>query len=95
MSSWTINEVSTNAGGLVVWPVKILIPVGFFLLVLQGISADRSSSSPSLEGRALIGTKNTLLPRQRKRLRKRSSGNGGEGMTAFLIANMAPLMFAA
>ncbi len=32
------NEQSSNAGGLVVWPVRLLVPVGFFLLVLQGIS---------------------------------------------------------
>ena len=36
--SWDINEVSTNAGGLIIWPARLLIPVGFFLLVLQGIS---------------------------------------------------------
>lgn len=32
------NEVSSNAGGLVVWPVRLIVPIGFFLLVLQGIS---------------------------------------------------------
>ncbi len=32
------QEVSSNAGGLIVWPAKILIPVGFLLLTLQGIS---------------------------------------------------------
>ncbi len=32
------QEVSSNAGGLIVWPVKLLIPIGFFLLALQGIS---------------------------------------------------------
>lgn len=32
------QEVSSNAGGLIVWPVKLLIPVGFILLALQGIS---------------------------------------------------------
>jgi TRAP-type mannitol/chloroaromatic compound transport system permease small subunit len=36
--SWNINEVSTNAGGLIIWPARLLVPVGFFLLVLQGIS---------------------------------------------------------
>ncbi len=36
--SWDINEVSTNAGGLIIWPARLLVPVGFFLLVLQGIS---------------------------------------------------------
>ena len=32
------QEVSSNAGGLIIWPAKTLIPVGFFLLTLQGIS---------------------------------------------------------
>ncbi|MES2771995.1 MAG: TRAP transporter small permease subunit [Pseudomonadota bacterium] len=32
------NEQSSNAGGLVVWPARLMIPVGFFLLVLQGFS---------------------------------------------------------
>jgi TRAP-type mannitol/chloroaromatic compound transport system permease small subunit len=38
LDSWRLNEYSTDAGGLVRWPVKLLIPVGFFLLVLQGLS---------------------------------------------------------
>ncbi|HYD58781.1 MAG TPA: TRAP transporter small permease subunit [Noviherbaspirillum sp.] len=32
------QEVSSNAGGLIVWPAKILIPFGFLQLTLQGIS---------------------------------------------------------
>ncbi len=32
------QEVSSNAGGLVVWPAKLLIPFGFLLLTLQGLS---------------------------------------------------------
>ncbi|WP_151634296.1 TRAP transporter small permease subunit [Noviherbaspirillum aerium] len=32
------QEVSSNAGGLIIWPAKLLIPVGFLLLTLQGIS---------------------------------------------------------
>lgn len=32
------QEVSSNAGGLIVWPAKLLIPAGFLLLALQGIS---------------------------------------------------------
>ncbi len=32
------QEVSSNAGGLIVWPAKLLIPLGFLLLTLQGIS---------------------------------------------------------
>ncbi|MBS1143559.1 MAG: Tripartite ATP-independent periplasmic transporter, DctQ component [Proteobacteria bacterium] len=33
-----INEMSANAGGLLRWPVKILLPIGFTLLALQGVS---------------------------------------------------------
>lgn len=32
------QEVSSNAGGLIVWPAKLLIPLGFLFLTLQGIS---------------------------------------------------------
>jgi TRAP-type mannitol/chloroaromatic compound transport system permease small subunit len=32
------NEVSTNAGGLIIWPARLLVPIGFLLLVLQGVS---------------------------------------------------------
>ena len=36
--SYKINEYSANAGGLIRWPVKILLPIGFTLLAAQGIS---------------------------------------------------------
>jgi TRAP-type mannitol/chloroaromatic compound transport system permease small subunit len=32
------GEVSSNAGGLIRWPVYAMIPIGFTLLLLQGIS---------------------------------------------------------
>lgn len=32
------QEMSVNAGGLILWPAKILIPIGFALLTLQGFS---------------------------------------------------------
>ena len=38
LESITSGENSSNAGGLIVWPAKLLIPVGFTLLLLQGIS---------------------------------------------------------
>ena len=38
VESWAINEASSNAGGLVRWPVKLLLPVGFFLMAVQGVS---------------------------------------------------------
>ena len=37
-NSWALGEVSANAGGLVRWPVKIFLPIGFALLTLQGFS---------------------------------------------------------
>ena len=36
VEAWQIQEVSPNAGGLIRWPVKLLLPLGFGLLVLQG-----------------------------------------------------------
>jgi len=38
MQSWDQNEMSSNAGGLLRWPVKLILPVGFGLIALQGIS---------------------------------------------------------
>jgi TRAP-type mannitol/chloroaromatic compound transport system permease small subunit len=38
VESWRIGEISSNAGGLVRWPVKLMLPVGFALMALQGIS---------------------------------------------------------
>ena len=38
MRSIESQEMSSNAGGLILWPVKLLMPIGFALLSLQGIS---------------------------------------------------------
>jgi TRAP-type mannitol/chloroaromatic compound transport system permease small subunit len=38
LASWRVSEVSTNAGGLLVWPIKFLVPLAFLLLFFQGIS---------------------------------------------------------
>jgi TRAP-type mannitol/chloroaromatic compound transport system permease small subunit len=38
VQSWNVQEISGNAGGLIRWPVKILVPIGFTLVALQGIS---------------------------------------------------------
>jgi len=32
------NEMSNSAGGLIVWPARLMVPAGFFLLILQAIS---------------------------------------------------------
>jgi TRAP-type mannitol/chloroaromatic compound transport system permease small subunit len=36
--SWVRDEMSGNAGGLIRWPVKLLLPIGFTLLTFQGLS---------------------------------------------------------
>jgi TRAP-type mannitol/chloroaromatic compound transport system permease small subunit len=38
VEAYTRHEVSTNAGGLIIWPARLMVPVGFFLLLLQGLS---------------------------------------------------------
>lgn len=38
VEAWVMGETSPNAGGLIRWPVKILLPIGFALLFAQGIS---------------------------------------------------------
>lgn len=38
VESLRINEMSPDAGGLARWPIKLLLPLGFGLLLLQGIS---------------------------------------------------------
>lgn len=36
--AWNTGEMSSNAGGLIRWPVYGLIPLGFAVLFLQGVS---------------------------------------------------------
>jgi TRAP-type mannitol/chloroaromatic compound transport system permease small subunit len=36
--SFRIGEMSTNAGGLIQWPAKLMIPLGFCMLFAQAIS---------------------------------------------------------
>ena len=38
VDSWVRHEVSTNAGGLIIWPARLMVPVGFALLIVQGVS---------------------------------------------------------
>ncbi len=61
------HEVSSNAGGLVVWPARLLIPVGFALLALQGVSelikriAFLTGKAPDPGGQARETTAEDLL----------------------------------
>ena len=38
MQAYNVGEMSGNAGGLVRWPIKAVVPVGFCFLALQGVS---------------------------------------------------------
>ena len=36
--AYAVGEMSGNAGGLVRWPIKLVVPVGLVMLALQGVS---------------------------------------------------------
>ena len=38
INAWVSGEISMNAGGLIRWPARVLVPLGFFLLTMQGVS---------------------------------------------------------
>ena len=38
IQAWHSGEMSNSAGGLAMWPARLMIPAGFLLLVLQGLS---------------------------------------------------------
>lgn len=38
LQAWNTSEMSSNAGGLIRWPVYLMMPLGFGLLMLQGLS---------------------------------------------------------
>ena len=38
LQGWRSGEMSSNAGGLIRWPVYLMMPLGFALLLLQGLS---------------------------------------------------------
>ena len=38
MAAWASNETSASPGGLIRWPLYVLVPIGFSLLALQSLS---------------------------------------------------------
>ncbi len=38
LQAWNTSEMSSNAGGLIRWPAYLMMPLGFGLLMLQGLS---------------------------------------------------------
>jgi TRAP-type mannitol/chloroaromatic compound transport system permease small subunit len=49
------NEISESPGGLLRWPVKLLLPVGFALVALQGV-AETIRRIAALRGEAELST---------------------------------------
>lgn len=56
LEAWRLNEASSNAGGLVRWPVKLILPIGFALLALQGLS-EIIKAMARLQGYTLEGSR--------------------------------------
>jgi TRAP-type mannitol/chloroaromatic compound transport system permease small subunit len=56
MQSYSVGEMSGNAGGLLRWPIKFVIPSGFVMLALQGIS-EVIKRIAALKGEATIDAK--------------------------------------
>lgn len=54
--AWQQHEVSASAGGLVRWPIKLAIPLGFALLGLQGL-AEALRRVAFLRGEAGLNTR--------------------------------------
>jgi TRAP-type mannitol/chloroaromatic compound transport system permease small subunit len=56
MQSYNVGEISSNAGGLIRWPIKIVVPVGFVFLALQGVS-EVIKRMAALKGYVMIDAK--------------------------------------
>ena len=55
LKSYVSQEYSSNAGGLILWPAKLLLPAGFVLLWLQG-AAELVKRIAGLTGAVKIDT---------------------------------------
>jgi TRAP-type mannitol/chloroaromatic compound transport system permease small subunit len=54
--AYEVGEMSGNAGGLIRWPIKFVIPSGFVMLALQGVS-EVIKRIAALQGQATIDAK--------------------------------------
>jgi TRAP-type mannitol/chloroaromatic compound transport system permease small subunit len=54
-SSFLISEMSSNAGGLPLWPIKAVLPAGFAMLALQAL-AELGKRIAALNGRIALDT---------------------------------------
>ncbi len=56
MQSYLVDETSNNAGGLLRWPIKFVVPAGFVMLALQGLS-EAIKRVAALQGMVVIDAK--------------------------------------
>ena len=56
LQAYSVGEVSGNAGGLIRWPIKFVIPSGFVMLALQGVS-EVIKRIAALQGEVTINAK--------------------------------------
>jgi TRAP-type mannitol/chloroaromatic compound transport system permease small subunit len=54
--AYAVGEISSNAGGLIRWPIKFVIPAGFVMLALQGVS-EVIKRMAALQGYVVIDAK--------------------------------------
>lgn len=51
MQSFVVSEHSSNAGGLLRWPIKLVLPVGFLLVACRRLRTDQASGLPQRRSR--------------------------------------------
>ena len=56
MQAYHVGEISSNAGGLIRWPIKFVGPAGFVFLALQGVS-EVIKRIAALQGYVMIDAK--------------------------------------
>ena len=90
--SFALTEYSPNAGGLLRWPVKLMIPVGFLAAGAAGRLRDHQARglSDGPDPRSDAATRHGAPMARRRMVRSPRASDD----RAVLIANMAPLMFA-
>lgn len=85
--------MSNSAGGLIVWPARLMVPAGFLLLIVQALS-ELIKRIGFLGGCAPFPARdNAPVTKKNWRRRSRRKGITEAAMTEFLIANMAPIIF--
>ena len=101
VKAYVMNEYSSNAGGLIRWPVFALLPLGFLLIGFQAVSElikrvaflKGLIPDPTEKAHGKDAEEELAEFLLRKEVAARE-GAPGQAMIEFLRANMAPIMFA-